>query len=98
MGAFYMTFLIFTVLGLAYTPIYVGLSSLLYYNLPSINQGATLGVYSSLVNLSLFVGSLASGYISYYEGYSFTYFVSALFFLTAAIILEWYYKVHEREY
>lgn len=98
MGSFYMTFLIFTILGLAYTPIYVGLYSLLYYNLPSINQGATLGVYSSFVNLSLFLGSLASGYLSYYEGYSFTFFVSAIFFLFAAIILEWFYKVHEREF
>ncbi|MGC8599475.1 MAG: MFS transporter [Nitrososphaeria archaeon] len=97
-GSFYITFLIFTMLGLAYTPIYVGLSSLLYYNLPTINQGATLGVYSSFVNLSLFLGSLFSGYISYYEGYSFTFFVAALFFMFSAIILEWFYKVHEREF
>ncbi len=98
MGSFYITFLIFTILGLAYTPIYVGLSSLLYYNLPTINQGATLGVYSSFVNLSLFLGSLFSGYISYYAGYSFTFFVAALFFMFSAIILEWFYKVHEREF
>ncbi|MDP8023116.1 MAG: MFS transporter [Nitrososphaeria archaeon] len=98
MGSFYITFLIFTILGLAYTPIYVGLSSLLYYNLPTINQGATLGVYSSFVNLSLFLGSLFSGYISYYGGYSFTFFVAGLFFMFSAIILEWFYKVHEREF
>ncbi|MEM0097359.1 MAG: MFS transporter [Conexivisphaerales archaeon] len=97
-SAFFSTFIIFTILGMAYTPIYIGVSSLLYYNLPSTNQGATLGVYSSLTNLSLFVGSILSGIVSYYLGYSLTYFVSAIFFLIASITLEWHFRVLEREY
>ena len=88
----------FTILGMAYTPIYIGVSSLLYYNLPSTNQGATLGVYSSLTNLALFFGSILSGVVSYYLGYSLTYFVSAIFFLIASIALEWHFRVLEREY
>jgi len=97
-SAFFSTFVTFTILGIAYTPLYIGLSSLLYYNLPSTNQGATLGVYSSLVNLALFLGSLLSGIISFYAGYSLTYFVAAIFFLIASITLEWHFKVLEREY
>lgn len=97
-SAFFSTFIIFTILGMAYTPIYIGISSLLYYNLPSTNQGATLGVYSSLTNLALFAGSILSGIISYYLGYSLTYFVAAIFFLIASIALEWHFKVLEREF
>ncbi len=97
-SAFFSTFIIFTILGIAYTPIYIGISSLLYYNLPSTNQGATLGVYSSLTNLALFFGSILSGIISFYVGYSLTYFVAAIFFLIASIALEWHFKVLEREY
>ncbi|MGC8660884.1 MAG: MFS transporter [Nitrososphaeria archaeon] len=97
-SAFFSTFIIFTILGMAYTPIYIGVSSLLYYNLPSTNQGATLGVYSSLTNLALFLGSILSGIVSYYLGYSSTYFVSAIFFLIASIALEWHFRVLEREY
>ncbi|MCL4343787.1 MAG: MFS transporter [Nitrososphaerota archaeon] len=97
-SAFFSTFIMFTILGMAYTPIYIGVSSLLYYNLPSTNQGATLGVYSSLTNLALFFGSILSGVVSYYLGYSLTYFVSAIFFLIASIALEWHFRVLEREY
>lgn len=97
MRTFYATFIVFTILGLAYTPIYVGLYSLLYYNLPSTNQGAVLGVYSSIVNASLFLGSLLSGYASYFLGYTFTFFLSAIVFLSSAVVLEWHFRIHERE-
>lgn len=97
MRTFYATFVVFTILGLAYTPIYVGIYSLLYYNLPSTNQGAVLGVYSAIVNASLFLGSLLSGYASFYLGYTFTFFLSAIVFLTSAVVLEWHYRIHERE-
>jgi MFS family permease len=83
----YTTLLTYTLLGLAYTIISVNLNSLFYKALPAGRQGGLLGVYSASNGAALFLGSLASGYVSYYLGYSFTFFVGGiLVFLSAAVL------------
>lgn len=88
------TFVIYSVLGMAYTPIFIGMNSLLYYRLPSGGRGGMLGVYSAISSLSLFFGSYLSGLISFYLGYFMTYFLAAIFFFIAAISIEWHFKSH----
>jgi MFS family permease len=83
----YATLLTYTLLGLAYTIITVNLNSLFYKALPAGRQGGLLGVYSASNGAALFLGSLASGYVSYYLGYSITFFVGGiLVFLSAAVL------------
>jgi MFS family permease len=86
-GTLYSTLVTFTLLGLAYTIITVNLNSLFFKALPAGRQGGLLGVYSAFNGGALFLGSLASGYISYYLGYTMTFFVgAALVFLSAAVL------------
>jgi MFS family permease len=83
----YSTLLTYTLLGLAYTIITVNLNSLFYKALPAGRQGGLLGVYSASNGAALFMGSLASGYVSYYLGYPITFFVGGiLVFLSAAVL------------
>ncbi len=83
----YTTLVTFTLLGLAYTIIFLDLNSLLYKALPAGHQGGLLGVYSAFNGVALFAGSLASGYISFYFGYPITFFVGGiLVFLSAAVL------------
>ena len=83
----FTTLLTFTLIGLAYTIIAVNLNSLFFRALPAGRQGGLLGVYSAFNGTALFLGSLASGYISYYLGYPMTFFVGGiLVFLSAAVL------------
>lgn len=84
----YTTLLVFTLLGLAYTIITIDLNSLFYRALPAGRQGGMLGVYSTANGVALFAGSLASGYISFYLGYPFTFFVAGMLVLLSATVLQ----------
>jgi MFS family permease len=41
-------------------------------------QGASLGVYSALVGVATMIGSLVSGFTSFFLGYSMTFFIAAI--------------------
>ena len=84
----YATLLTYTLLGLAYTIISVNLNSLFYKGLPAGRQGGLLGVYSASNGAALFLGSLASGYVSYYLGYPITFFVGGILVFLSATVLQ----------
>jgi len=84
----YATLLTYTLLGLAYTIISVNLNSLFYKALPAGRQGGLLGVYSASNGAALFLGSLASGYVSYYLGYPITFFVGGILVFLSATVLQ----------
>ncbi|ARM74913.1 MFS transporter [Acidianus manzaensis] len=50
--------------GLAYSAYYSSSNTLIFKAVGGRRQGTTLGVYSTLVGIAMFIGSLASGYIS----------------------------------
>jgi MFS family permease len=84
----YSTLLTYTLLGLAYTIITVNLNSLFYKALPAGRQGGLLGVYSASNGAALFMGSLASGYVSYYLGYPITFFLGGILVFLSATVLQ----------
>lgn len=84
----YSTLLTYTLLGLAYTIIAVNLNSLFYRALPAGRQGGLLGVYSAANGAALFLGSLVSGYVSYYLGYPITFFLGGILVLLSATVLQ----------
>ena len=93
----YSTLMLFLLVGISFTHIFVGYNSLLFNHLPRERKGGLLGVYSALSNLMMFLGSLASGYLSYSLGYFYTFFLSSVFVFLASIMLEWHFKPHREE-
>ncbi|MEM3637616.1 MAG: MFS transporter [Conexivisphaerales archaeon] len=92
-GVFFTTLLVYTMLGSAFVYINVNLNTLLFKALPPGKQGGMLGVWSSFNGAALLIGALASGFISYYLGYSITFFAASILILTSSIILDSYYGV-----
>ena len=66
--------------GVAFAAYYTASNTMIFNSLGDRNQGEALGVYSSVVGAFTFLGSLASGFLSYYVGFHVT-------FLAAAVIL-----------
>jgi MFS family permease len=66
--------------GVAYAAYYTSSNTMIFNSLGDRNQGEALGVYSSVVGAFTFLGSLLSGFISYYAGFHTT-------FLAAAVLL-----------
>ena len=72
--------------GLAYAIYYTSSNTMIFNTLGARNQGSRLGVYSALVGVATMVGSLVSGYVSFYFGFLAT-FVLAAFCLAGCALL-----------
>jgi MFS family permease len=90
---FYTTMVVYALLGAAYAIINVNLNSLLFRAMPVGKQGGLLGVFSSLNGIAFLIGAFVSGYLSYYFGYTTTFFLAAILVFLASIILEIHYKM-----
>lgn len=64
--------------GLAFAIYYTASNTMIFNTLGAKNQGSRLGVYSALVGVATMVGSLLSGYISYYFGFLATFALAAV--------------------
>jgi MFS family permease len=62
--------------GLAYSIYFTASNTMVFNALGQTNQGSSLGVYSALVAIATMVGSLVSGFSSFYLGF-FTTFITA---------------------
>jgi MFS family permease len=72
--------------GVAYAAYYAASNVMVFQTLGRTNQGAVLGVYSALVGLATMLGSLISGFVSFYFGYSVTFISSSLCMVGAATL------------
>ena len=88
----YVTLLLFLLIGMAYTNITIGMNALLYRFLPREGQGGTLGVYSAINSVAMFLGSFLSGTISFFLGYPVTFLFSSIALFGSASLLEWHFK------
>ena len=89
---FYVTLLLYLLIGMAYTNFAIGVNTMLYRFLPEGRQGGTLGVYSALNSVAMFAGSLASGSLSFYLGYAVTFLLASVSLFGAASLFEWHFK------
>lgn len=89
---FYVTLLLYLLIGMAYTNITIGMNALLYRFLPKEGRGGTLGVYSAINSVAMFLGSFLSGNISFFFGYSVTFLLSSMALFGAASLFEWHFK------
>ncbi len=88
----YVTLLLYLLIGMAYTNITIGMNALLYRFLPREGQGNTLGVYSAIGSVAMFLGSFLSGNISFFFGYSVTFLLSSIALFGAASLFEWHFR------
>ena len=88
----YVTLLLYLLIGMAYTNITIGMNALLYRFLPKEGQGGTLGIYSAIGSVAMFLGSFLSGNISFFFGYSVTFLISSIALFGAASLFEWHFK------
>jgi MFS family permease len=65
--------------GFAYSVYYTASNTMVFNTLRGGRQGSSLGVYSALVGIATLLGSLASGFTSFFLGYSTTFIVAAVF-------------------
>lgn len=72
------TFVIFTLMSISFTFSNTANSTLFFNTLGAEKQGELLGVYSALTGVGLFLGSLASGYVSFGYGFGANFVLAAL--------------------
>ncbi|QGA53164.1 MFS transporter [Sulfolobus sp. E5-1-F] len=75
--------------GIAYAIFYSSSTTLIFKIVGERRQGTGLGVYSTVVGISLFVGSLLSGYITHYISYGIDFIIAGIMLLTASWIFRY---------
>jgi MFS family permease len=74
--------------GVAYAFYYIASNTLFFEAIKGMDRGKSLGVYSAITSIGLFVGSYVSGYIAYLIGYADVFFIAgALMFASAAMFM-----------
>ncbi len=85
---FLLSTAVFAVVGVAYALWNSSTSVTLLANLGSGRQGNLLGQYAALGALGTVAGSVFTGYVSFYDGYSTTFTVAAVIMLASFFVLE----------
>ena len=63
--------------GIAYSVYYTASNTMVFNTLRGGRQGSSLGVYSALVGAATLLGSLVSGFTSFFLGFSTTFIIAA---------------------
>ena len=72
--------------GIAYAVYYTASNTMIFNSVKKGNPGSALGVYSAIVGLATFTGSILSGFVSVYLGFDFTFVAAGLLLVLAAAI------------
>jgi len=84
--------------GLLFYPLAAGIAYSLFYSSSSIlvfkivgerSQGSGLGVYSTIVGVSLFVGSILSGYFTHYLGYGIDFVIAGVLLVSNSFLFRY---------
>lgn len=70
--------------GFAYSVYYTASNTMVFNSLPGGRQGSSLGVYSALVGIATMLGSLISGFTSFFLGYPITFIIAAMLLAVSA--------------
>lgn len=94
----FFNYIVNEIVGFVFYPISAGIAFSAYYSASNVlifkatgerRQGTTLGVYSTLVGIAMFIGSLASGYISTGFGFSINFIIAGLLLFISASIFKY---------
>ncbi len=73
--------------GVAFAIYYTSANTMMFTTVRSKSAGAALGVYSAVVGIASMAGSFASGFISVYDGYYFTFVLSGVLLFGAVFVV-----------
>jgi len=73
--------------GVAFAVYYTASNTMMFHTVQAKSAGAALGVYSAIVGIASMLGSLASGFISVYSGYSTTFVLASVLLFAAALVV-----------
>ena len=73
--------------GVAFAVYYTSANTMMFNSVKMKTAGSALGVYSAVVGIAAMAGSLVSGFISVYTGYSTTFVLSAVVLFAAAVVV-----------
>lgn len=74
--------------GIAYSLYYTSSSTLIFKIVGERRQGTGLGIYSTVVGTSFFLGSLLSGYIVHFLGYGIDFMIAGVLLLLDSILFK----------
>lgn len=84
-GAFLSGLILYPIAaGIAYAFYYATSNTLVFDSLKGPGRGSALGAYTALMGIGTFIGSLISGYTSFYVGYWFTFVAGGILILLSA--------------
>ncbi|MEM0362386.1 MAG: MFS transporter [Sulfolobaceae archaeon] len=75
--------------GIAYSIFYSSSTTMVFKIVGERRQGTGLGVYSTVVGIALFLGSLISGYITHYIGYGIDFIIAGILLLLCSLIFKY---------
>ncbi|MFP3171411.1 MAG: MFS transporter, partial [Sulfolobaceae archaeon] len=75
--------------GIAYSLFYSSSSTLVFKIVGERSQGSGLGVYSTIVGVSLFVGSILSGYFTHYLGYGIDFVIAGVLLVSNSFLFRY---------
>jgi MFS family permease len=73
--------------GVAFAIYYTSANTMMFNTVQKRNPGAALGVYSAVVGLASTAGSLVSGLVSAYSGFSITFTVASVLLYLAVLVV-----------
>ncbi|BFH74560.1 MFS transporter [Sulfurisphaera javensis] len=75
--------------GIAFAIFYSASNTLIFKIVGERSQGKNLGVYSTVVGISLFIGSLLSGYITHYLSYGIDFIIAGILLYVSSLIFRY---------
>ena len=75
--------------GIAFSMFYSASNTLIFKIVGERSQGKNLGIYSTIVGIALFVGSLLSGYITHYLGYGIDFIIAGILLVISSWIFRY---------
>jgi MFS family permease len=72
--------------GFAYSIYYVISNTMVFKAVGKEHPASKLGIYTAMMNVALLIGALLGGYISYYLGFSVSFFAAGILLLLSIVI------------
>ena len=95
-GILYLNLLSYFIAGIGYALWNISASVIIYINIAGKMEAHYIGLWSAIIGLSGVIGSLLSGFISFYYGYTLTFILSIAFTVISVLIFNDAYKNQER--
>ncbi len=95
-GILYLNLFSYFIAGAGYALWNISASIMIYVNIAGKMEAHYIGLWSAIIGFSGVIGAVLSGFMSFYFGYIFTFFISILFTLSSVLIFNHAYRDGEK--